>query len=233
MNNSTKCENCGSENSFYKHICSNCGAFLRTKVENIDFWSSAWNIFSSPLGVFEKIVHAEHKNYVFVLSVIIAIKYFIITSFIRNIIEINILNTSAYVVNILNSILSVIIFTTVLSFILKFLMRLLKVETRFKDNFSVIIYSFVPVIFALLFLFPVQYAMFGPKFFSFNPSPFMLNYSTALILSLVDGLMTLWTLFLLTAGFKVQSNSIVFGIISGLLVFGGFAAAALYSPLFL
>jgi hypothetical protein len=93
--------------------------------------------------------------------------------------------------------------------VVKIIWKNLGFSTRFKDNLAVIIYSQMPIIFALIILFPLEIVIFGEYLFSTNPSPFQIKSTIAYVFFSVEILLFLWSFFLTFAAFYVSSKNIV------------------------
>ncbi|MBN1300281.1 MAG: YIP1 family protein [Melioribacteraceae bacterium] len=198
--------------------CTKCGAILRSRVVNIDLWSTIWQLVEFPRKAFENIVHAEHKNFIVFLVLLAGVKVFIISNFISNLILPSNNTDSNTLLNILISLGYVPALLFIIAVILKFILRLLNVNTRIKDNFSILIYANVPLILALLILFPIEYGIFGGYWISFNPSPFLIKFNSALIISGLELLFLIWQVILVTTALYVQTRSILFSIFAAIIV---------------
>lgn len=219
MRNFIICQNCKQENSFYKSNCSKCGSILRTRVVNIDLWHTIWLLIESPKEAFKTIIFAEHKNFTILLSIFIAMKLFINSYFTINILYSGIYSTQHVYTEFGLTILSVMIAAAVLAFIYKYFARLFNIEVRFRDNYSILIFSFLPMITMLVFLFPVEYALFGSHWIFFNPSPFEMKGNAAYILSIIEMIAMLWTIILLVKGISLQTKSAIYSVFAALLQF--------------
>lgn len=196
MKNVITCKNCNDENPYFSFICGNCRAYLRERVVNIDLWKTIGELVESPAKAFSQIIHAEHKNFIFLLSFLIGIKYFI------NILILSepffggsrIFYNSLYA--FFFSIAGVLILPALFSYFFTRFTDMFKVKTRFKDNFAFFIYSQVPHVFALVFLFPVELVLFGGFLFTTNPSPFVLKPTPAYTLAIMELILFLWAIVL-------------------------------------
>ncbi|RPI75100.1 MAG: hypothetical protein EHM47_03530 [Ignavibacteriales bacterium] len=92
------------------------------------------------------------------------------------------------------------------------------VKTLVKDNFSLIIFSFLPYTFSLIFLFTLEMVIFGETLFYYDPSPFILKGTIAYIFLTFECLMILWSFFLSFTAFKVQSKSNIYSVIFSILI---------------
>lgn len=196
--------------------CTNCGTILRKRVSNIDLWETTWQLVETPVNAFEKIIFAEHKNFISFLLILGGFKYFLLSNFIFNII----LTNFTYEYNLFSqSILGVVVVTLliiILSFLLKRSNLVFGIQSKFLDNSAVFIYALIPLIISFVILFPIEYGIFGGHWVYFNPSPFLINFVSALILAILELFFLLWHLFLLVVGVYVQTRDIKYSVIWGI-----------------
>lgn len=215
MKNVLVCKNCASENTFYNFVCTKCNAILRERVVNIDLWHTQNLLLDSPGKAFLKIIQAEHKNFIFFLGFLIALKVFISSIILSE----QMFNTSGSILLLLFlSLGAVPVFIIIASYLLKYSLKPFHVKTRFNDDYSIVTYSFIPYIYALVFLFPVEVTLFGEYLFSNNPSPFELKLIPAYVLAGLESLMALWSIVLLFFAAKTASHSNIYSIIYSLLI---------------
>ncbi len=231
MKNIIICSNCGTENSYQILTCKKCQSYLRARVVNIDFWKVTWGVFESPIKSFTTIIFAEHKNFVLILSVLIGIKFFI-NSFIFS----NIFTTKPEAINFLflNSLLSIGYFLVLLhlfSFKITFVNKALGINSRFKDNYSIYSFAMIPQVFALLILTPMEYAIFGKYWFTYNPSPFLLKSLSAYLFIGIEILMITWSFILFMLATFVQTKGKVYSFIIGILLGITLFAGMIFLPL--
>lgn len=210
------CKNCNSENASYELICKNCKSYLRERIVNIDLWNIFSLIIESPSTAFNKIIQAEHKNFIVFLAFIIGLKVLINVMFV-SIATIN--NEKAYYNFFLNYLILffvIVLSVFVYSFLLKFINNKSNLKTRLKDTVAIIIYSMLPYIIGAVLLFPLELILFGDSVFSVNPSPFLLKPTFAYILLGFEAVLVLWAMFLSVNAFIVQSNNIKYGVAAGI-----------------
>jgi len=216
--NVNSCSNCGSENPIFEKNCRKCKHYLRASVVNIDLWTTIWNLFESPRKALTKVVYAEHKNFVSFLLVFLGIKIFSTSMIIQSAYNLIIPNTQNFLYNIslLVSIyiVTILLFTKILTITIN-----IKNKTRYKDNLAIIVYSFIPIIFSLFFLTPVEYGIFGVHWFIYNPSPFIIKINLANVLSGIEVLMCIWSVIILFQGIFLQSDSKLFSAITIFILF--------------
>lgn len=233
MKNSVVCNNCKQENPFFGLTCRNCKSYLRDRVYNIDLGKVLARLIESPSEGFKQIIFAEHKNFIVFIILLAALKFEIDSIFIT----ISSGNGTGFLTNfILNYFVSLGLVLSVLllfSFLLKEIGKSLGYETRFKDNFSIITYSFVPHIFALAILFPVELIMFGEYLFSTNPSPFVLKEFIAYTLLVLELLIITWSLFLTTMANYTQTKNILFSLAASIIIHSALFYLLYLLPLYL
>lgn len=215
MKNTITCENCQAENPHYALNCSSCKAYLRTRVVNIDLWHSIGKLIEYPVKGFTDIIYSEHKNFIFILTVLAGIKYFLNAIIFSQTLNINngTLDNLAY--NYLLGEGYLILSALFFAFLITIINRSVGLITRFKDNFAVIVYSLIPLILAAVILVPIEIALFGTHLFNFNPPPYIIKPFAFWVLLSVEGLMIIWSVFLLITGMYAQSKNILYSILIG------------------
>jgi len=218
MKNVLVCNNCKKENAFYLLICSNCNSFLRSKIPNIDLWETIGKLVESPLQAFNKIIQAENKNFVVTLMIIVCVKLSIVTMITYNAFY----SVNGIPITFLNAILlggvPSIVLLLFFSLIITFSNKLFGIENRFKDNFAIYIFSFIPLIGGMVVLTPIQFALFGEYWFTFNPSPLIMKPTPSLILLIIEGLQFLWSCVLFIVGTYSQTRNKIYSICTGIIL---------------
>ncbi len=217
MQNKIRCQECGKFNPVYALKCKNCGNFLRGKVVNIDLWKSLWTLFYAPTEAFEKIILAEHKNFTIIFSFLIPVKLFFDFIFGLNTLKINLQGKISFPEALIASIAIFIIMSFLFSILLKLIGRLLKLNFRIRDFYSIIIFSFANLLILLFILSPIEYALFGKYWFTFEVSPFFLRPAAAYVLSAVELIFLLFSFVNLIIGLTVYLNSRIAGAITAII----------------
>ena len=214
MKNSITCKNCSAENPPYAYICSNCGAFLRSRVHNIDLIKTTSKLIEAPSQAFKNIIFAEHKNFIFVILFLLSIRFLIDARFISLISIGEFQSEGSLIVSLLLVLAAATIFLILFSWLLELVWKSLQIETRIKDNFSILIYALLPNIFALIFLFPLEVEVFGQYLFSVNPTPFVIKGTIAYLFAGAEIAIKVWIIFLIYKAFKVQTESFLISVFS-------------------
>jgi len=201
-----ECSVCGHRNDDLAVLCVSCHGYLQTKVDNLDLFKTIWLLIETPGLAFKKIILANHKNYVILLSSLLGINIAFGAVWLRNLGPrfgnlFNVISGGTFVGIPLG-----IIFVALLGLLLVLEIKLLKGKARFRNAFAIIAYSSTPALLALIFVFPLEIAIFGVYFFGNNPPPMVLNPQVYIALLGFDALAILWTLLLLYNGIRVLSG---------------------------
>ncbi|KAB2846111.1 MAG: DUF1282 domain-containing protein, partial [Melioribacteraceae bacterium] len=217
MKNILVCKNCETKNPFYQLNCKNCKAYLRDRIINIDFWSTLWKIIESPVAAFTNIVHSEHKNFVIVLTFLLSIKFFINSLIFTNALNSNINTLNYLLINFGLSLGYTIVIVHLFALAVTLLNNFLGNQNRYSDNITIYVYSTLPIIIGGIFLFVIEYALFGHYFLTFDPSPFLLKKTAAYTITGIEGILILWSMFLAAAATYTQTKNILYSIVTGVI----------------
>lgn len=199
--NKNICTVCGLEQFILNYKCINCGNILRDKVSNINLGEILRDLlFNLDISI-KKILFAEHKNYLIVFSILLSFKLSIIT-----LIYISFLDLDPEFKNFL-FLLKLLTYWLIFLFFLSFLYKLLfrfffNIKMNFRTVHSMIIFSFLYFALSFLIFSPLEFMLFGMYFFSRNPSIFIINLGKALMISLLEVIILIYT-FYLTFNFQV------------------------------
>ena len=212
------CDNCHAENPFFEHNCKSCGAFLHSKIANIDLWSTLWQILESPVKTAETIIQSDHKNFTVSILLFAAVKIGLSLFLISNafmLLDDEISNTYEFIL-IGGLVFTVLLFAA--SVLITLLNTRLGITNRIKDNISIYIYSFLPIVLTLIFLAPIEIALFGTYWFTFNPSPLIFKPFVSYIMFFIEGLFFVWSIVLLITSTYAQTNSVKYSIVIGFIL---------------
>lgn len=231
MKNEIVCNNCGKKSAFYKLNCDHCKAYLRTRIVNIDLWATVYLILESPRNAFEKIIQAEHKNFIIFLTILAGIKIFLFSVMANSVIDPLNKIVDYFVSNMFIFIGYASLVILLFSFIVTRLNSALGLENRFKDNYSIYVYSFVPLFISLVVLSAVHYALFGKYWFTFNPSPFIVKPAVAWIMSIIEVILLVWSILLSIIATYAQTRSKLYSIAIGIMFWLCIAVIVFFIPL--
>jgi hypothetical protein len=214
MKNSVTCPNCNSENPFYNSVCSSCKFYIRDRIYNIDLWSVISSLIESPAKAFRSIIFSEHKNFIFFILFFVSVKYLINARFIAMISVGEFQSTIGLQYSYLIVLGIITIYYLLFSYVYKLFGKLNEIQIRFKDTFSLIIYTQIPLLIGLVVLFPLELVIFGDYLFSLNPTPFIIKEYIAYFFLSLETSLILWSTFLVIKAFITQTQSKIFGLIS-------------------
>lgn len=193
----TRCKKCNHINPAYKNICTKCKSYLRERIVNIDLWDTISLLFEEPIKAFKQIIFAEHKNFILFISFFIAIKNLIIARFF----SVPALGLNGVTTSLLFNILLMILISVSILFLFTYLLKIFysfrKIDLRFKDIYAVNVYSFVPYLFGLIFIFPVELIVLGGDIFSNNPYSFQIKPLVTYILIGFELITIIWSFYLI------------------------------------
>jgi RNA polymerase subunit RPABC4/transcription elongation factor Spt4 len=193
----TICKKCNHINPPYKNICSECKSYLRERIVNIDLWDTIRLIIEDPTKAFRNIIFAEHKNFIIFITFFIAVKNLIIARFF----SVPELGINGVETSFLLSLVLIILITSLLivsfSLIQKNIYSKKEVKLRFKDIYAANAYSFIPYLFGLVFIFPVELVVLGGDIFSNNPYSFEIKPLITYILMGFELITICWSFYLI------------------------------------
>ncbi len=208
------CSKCEKENPLFSYNCKHCGNILRDRIVNIDFWKTISMLIENPSKAFILIIQSENKNFILPLLILIAIKKFIYSLFVNSFLveQLN-LNFTKFIFAIILS----VFFILLIGLLLKLILLLNNLQSRFKDNFSLLIYSLFPFAFSLLFLTILEFAVFGKNLFLSISSLYHINSTLSLLFLILEILFIIWSIILMIIGINVQLNKKLLSVILGIL----------------
>ncbi|MBI4546396.1 MAG: YIP1 family protein [Ignavibacteriae bacterium] len=201
------CTICQTQNHHLAVICSSCGSFIQARIENIDLFATSWKVLESPRKAFHTIAVAQHKNYILFLSAVAGIAFTFFTFWVIKAGEfseslLNIL-AAGFAVGPVVGILVVLLYAALLTSI----SHVMRLSVSLKNAYAVTTYALVPIIISVILVLPIEILTFGIYFFTSKPSPYALKPVSYVILLILDGIFTLWSLLLLWVGIKVLLDS--------------------------
>ena len=201
-----KCPVCQGENEWFLTSCRHCGSFLQNKVVTLNLFETLWKLVESPVGAFRKIVLAEHKNYILVLSGFFGVAFvYALFWFHRFGDRFDTLLSILGIVLLLGPVVGIGLLL-VLSTIIHSILRTSRLSMRFRNTLAVSSYAFAPIVFTLVVVFPLELMTFGMNLFTSQPPLSTLNPTSFLLFLLLDGSAILWSLLLLSLGVHVLTG---------------------------
>ncbi len=213
MKNSIECKTCHADNPVYGLICTECKAYLRERIFNLDLWHTLGLLIENPSEADRLIIQSEHKNFIFFIAAIVSLKLLIDSMFV----SLSVLKPEPEFGNFFRNYFivlgEVVVILTAVSVVFKIITGQFGISTRIKDNFALLIYSLFPYVFGTFFLLIIELTIFGGNIFSRNPSPFMLKETLAYVLTGFEVLLVLWSIFLSFFAFFSQTKNLKYSFI--------------------
>jgi hypothetical protein len=207
------CKKCSNSNPLYRSICLECKSYLRERVVNIDLWKTIGQLIEDPKSAFRQILFAENKNFIIFISLFLALKNLIIARFL----SVPLIGKDGVHTSFILSYLLILLFTFLIFIGFTYLQKIfydkLRIELRFKDIYSVNIYSFIPLILSLIFIFPVELVVLGGDIFSNNPNPFQIKPTISYLLSGFEVFTFLWSIYLVNKCSLLISGKLLWAIL--------------------
>jgi hypothetical protein len=169
------CTVCGTPNEDLATICSSCRGYLQGKVDTLDLFRTVWGLAESPRATMRRVLLARRKNYSFLLASLFGIACAYAVFWIQK--------AGPRFDNVLTLALAGVVagppfgiaLTAFLAWVERTAGGLLGRPLGYRDAFAVTAYATVPVALSLVFVFPVEVAVFGIFFFGMNPPPMVIN----------------------------------------------------------
>jgi hypothetical protein len=208
-----KCKKCNYLNPAYKNICSECKSYLRERVVNIDLWNTTQLIIEDPHKAFKQIIFSEHKNFIVFITFFIGMKNLLISRFL-SVPELGINGVStSFILSVILMIVITLILSSTFVFIQKVLYNKKGIVLRFRDIYAVNSYSFIPYLFGLAFIFPVELVVLGGDIFSNNPYSFEIKPIISYILIGIELITIIWSFILIQKSILAISANRIYSII--------------------
>lgn len=224
------CKNCSHQNPLYRSTCENCKSHLRDRVVNLDLWATIGKIIEEPSKAFKQIIFSENKNFIIFFLFFISIKNLIYTRFFSVPFLSNENIQTSFFVSLIILITATLILFSIFTLINQSVFKRYKVDLRFKDIFSLNIYSFTPILLSLFTIFPVEIIVLGGDLFSNNPYAFQIKPVISYFLMGFEFLILCWTFFLLfIKDFMITHNRLISFLLSFLFLLINFITLFLIS----
>lgn len=216
MKNKLLCHSCQTINPLYAYTCISCNAFLRARIPNIDFWTTISKIIESPVSAAESIIQSDHKNFLSFILFIVSLKISLNLWVINNAFVLHESITNNFFISLFAGIVGFVLALMLISLLFTKTANFFHVQTRFRDNLAIYAYAFLPLAITFAILTPVQIALFGTYWFTFNPSPLIIKELPSYVIFIMEGLFFLWSIILLIVFNYAQLRSILLSIIIGI-----------------
>lgn len=194
------CTVCGAENEDLAVVCTSCKSFLQSKVDNLNLFETLWGLMENPRATFRRIALARHKNYAILLNCLLGVTllytFFWYRTMGPSFSSLATLISTGIVLGPPVGVLFVLLFAG----IMHRLARLVGGNGSFRNTYAVASYAGAAIVYSLVFVFPIEIAIFGMYFFANNPPPLVISPVIYLLLLGMSGASFLWSLALLVEG---------------------------------
>lgn len=217
MINSINCKYCNAQNPFYNLNCSQCKAYLRDRVPNIDIGKTILNILISPKETLLQIIYAEKKNYSIVLNFLLSLVFFILNLILANL---YIKPNDKFATNFVSFNLSFLFLCVFMGYnlailfnfiLLKLTQKIITCYLDFKNYWAVVNYAMIPMILWFFFIFPVALATLGDTIFVWYPAPYIYKPFVFYTLSILSVLILVYSIILLSYGIGILLHNRIIG----------------------
>jgi hypothetical protein len=191
---------CGEENDDLSVVCVRCRSYLQSKVDTLDLFKTIESLITAPGSTFRRIVLSRHKNYTVFLSCLLGIALAYTVAWFKNLghafPNMFALLGAGFVAGPIVGLLFVLVF----SLVMIWLGKVLGGKATLRNMFAVVAYASLPIILTLVFIFPVEVAIFGAYLFDNNPPPLVINPVVYVTLLGFDTLAVIWSWLLIVEG---------------------------------
>lgn len=194
--NTLKCSVCSFDNFILDYKCINCGTIIREKVTSINLGDLLKDLLFNVDFAIKRVLYAEHKTYLFVILLVSALKFTILTLINISFIDLDTrFQSSIFVTSIF---VFWCLYFLIISFLFgKFFQFITRIKLKFKTTLTLILFPLTYFSISIFLFFPVELMLFGKYLFSNNPSIFEINFSKALAIIILESVVLLYSLFLL------------------------------------
>jgi len=211
-----KCQACSEENPLFQHVCRSCGTTIRDRVPSLDLGKVILLFIESPTDAFARVIQSEQKNYYLFILLTAFTKIYLTALVVSNLWE---NNQATFILFLLHfGIVATFYFFISLLVKLKKKKRLIKV--RIRDLMAGLSYALFPQTLGLVFIFSLEFVVFGEQIFTFNPSPFIIKIGFAYLFLVIEVAVLLWTLILGAKFMRLYFENIITAIVIGTSVIG-------------
>lgn len=194
------CSVCGAQNDDLNVVCSSCRAYLQGRVDALDLFATLWGLIESPTETFRRIVLAKHKNYEILLSslfgvcLIFDIAWYKVLAPVFS--SLTLLVGSALIGGPIVGVVAVFVF----SLLMRSITRAMGGRAVRRNLFAAVAYATMPFALSLVFIIPLEIAIFGMDFFGTNPPPMLIRPLEYVLLLVLKAVAALYSLYLLILG---------------------------------
>ncbi len=202
-----QCPVCSVNNDDLLLRCTSCGSNIQERVPNLNLFSTVWLLIESPTAACKKIILAEQKNYIFLLTMFggIAAAFAMLWGIhIGDRLE-NVFYIMA--IGILSGCVVGFPLLFVMTYAVHWLLSIVHGKGTIRNTLAILSWSFVPIMLSVVFILPLELATLGSIFFSTNPHPFDVKPEVYSVLIGLDGMAVVWSILLATLGVRMEQRT--------------------------
>jgi len=194
------CGVCGAQNDDLSVVCSSCRGYLQGRVDALDLFTTLWGLIESPTETFRRIVLAKHKNYGILLSSLFGVCLIFDIAWYKTLAPVfsslTLLVGSALIGGPVVGIVTIFGF----SILMRSITRVMGGRATRRNLFAAVAYATMPFALSLVFIIPLEIAIFGMDFFGTNPPPMLIRPVEYVLLLVLKAVAALYSLHLLVLG---------------------------------
>ncbi len=199
------CTVCGEQNEDLAITCKKCHSYLQAKVDTIDLFPTIWGLIERPSPTMRKIVLAKHKNYVFILLMLLGVAISLaLSSYLQ--LGRRIPYGVLMGISVLAGPLLGMLFGLLAGVLVRYLARPLGGRGSARNSRAVLAFAAVPIIFLLVIVYPVEFGIFGKFLFDHNPPPEVYEPTIHYALLTLNTVALLWAVALYGTGLAVANS---------------------------
>lgn len=169
------CSVCGSPNEDLAVVCVSCRSYVQGKVDTLDLFRTLWGLAEAPRATMRRVLLARRKNYALVLASLFGVASALALFWLQK--------AGPRFENVLTLTLAGfvagppfgMVFTAVLALVGRTAGGILGKPLGFRHAYAMTAYAAAPIVLTVVFVYPVEVAVFGIYFFGTNPPPMVIN----------------------------------------------------------
>jgi hypothetical protein len=200
-----KCSVCGGDNDDFAVICLSCGSFVQGTIQVLDLFATIWGLIEAPRATFRRIALSRRKTYLVFLSSLSGIYLASLVFRFENLAH-QLPDFTLFVAGFISGPPFGLLCVCFIGCAGLFFAKIIGGKGNLKNNIAVTSYAMVPLTFLLVFVVPVELALFGIDLFGDNPSPMMIRPGMYRLLLGFDSAGLFWSFLLLAEGMAVANS---------------------------
>jgi hypothetical protein len=194
------CSVCGAQNDDLSVVCSWCRGYLQGRVDALDLFTTLWGLIESPAVTFRRIVLAKHKNYGILLSSLFGVCLIFDIAWYKALANVFSSLTLLVGIALVGGPLIGVVTVLAVSILMRGITRAMGGRASRRNLFAAVAYATMPMGLSLVFIIPLEIAIFGMDFFGTNPPPMLIRPVEYVLLLGLKAVAALYGLYLLILG---------------------------------